>query len=164
MAEVTSFGEKFQVSTFCVLFSFFDLVFPFFSLTYLFFSSSKAFFCSGEVEKKLVFEVDRLKAELASKQVELEVERQGRQVTKEALRAHVGESEQRKDDALAALKEALERSDCFKKDSEGTRVLFCFFPSSFLLFSLYFWFSNLYPLSYQFFGKMTRSSRMTLKL
>jgi hypothetical protein len=38
----------------------------------------------GEV-KKLVSEVDCLKAELANKQVELDSERQGRQVTEEAL-------------------------------------------------------------------------------
>lgn len=37
-----------------------------------------SFFGSGEVEKKLVFEVNRLKAKLAIKQVDLEAERQGR--------------------------------------------------------------------------------------
>ena len=49
------------------------------SSSYLSFSSSKAysrnhssFFGSGEVEKKLVSEVNLLKAELASKQAELE--------------------------------------------------------------------------------------------
>jgi hypothetical protein len=44
-----------------------------------------------------------LKAELSSKQAELEVERQGRQVTEGALRAQIGESERRKNDTLAAL-------------------------------------------------------------
>jgi hypothetical protein len=37
-----------------------------------------------------------LKAELGSKQVELEAECQGRHVSKEALRTQVGESKQRK--------------------------------------------------------------------
>lgn len=77
------------------------------------------FFGSGEVEKKLVSKVDRLKAELASKQAELDSERHRRQITKEALRAQIGDSERRKDDALAALKEASERSDSFKRDCEA---------------------------------------------
>jgi hypothetical protein len=53
----------------------------FFCLSYLCFSLCKAFswdqssfFGSGEVEKKLVFEVNRLKAKLAIKQVDLEAE------------------------------------------------------------------------------------------
>jgi hypothetical protein len=77
------------------------------------------FFGSGEVEKKLVSEVDPLKAELASRQVELDSERQGCQITEKALRAQIGDSEQRKDDTLAALKEAFERYDSFKRDCEG---------------------------------------------
>jgi hypothetical protein len=44
-----------------------------------------SFFGLGEVEKKLVFEVNRLKAELASKQVEQEGERYERQMSEEAL-------------------------------------------------------------------------------
>jgi hypothetical protein len=81
------------------------ILFP--SPSCLSFSSSEAysrdqssFFGSGEVEKRLVSEVDRLKAELASKQAELEAEHQGHQVTEVALRAQVGGSEQRKDVAL----------------------------------------------------------------
>jgi hypothetical protein len=70
--------------------------------------------------------VNLLKAELASKQVELEAECQGRQTTEEALCAQVGESEQRKEDALAPLEEASERSDDFKRECEGIRVLLHF--------------------------------------
>jgi hypothetical protein len=68
-----------------------------------------------------------LKAELASKHAELEAECQGHQVTEVGLHTQVGESEQRKDVTLAALKEASEKSDCFKKDCEGAQVLPCFF-------------------------------------
>jgi hypothetical protein len=75
--------------------------------------------------------VNRLKAKLASKQVELEGERHDHRIYEEALRTQVVESEQRKNDALAALKEALEKSDGFKRDYEGTRVLLCFFSSFF---------------------------------
>jgi hypothetical protein len=57
-----------------------------------------------------------LKAKLASKQAELEEEHQGCQVTEVGLRTQVGESQQRKDVALAALKEASEKSNCFEKD------------------------------------------------
>jgi hypothetical protein len=71
--------------------------------------------------------VARLKAELAGKQAKLDSKHQGRQVTEEALRSQVSESERRKEDALAALKEASEKSDSFKRDFEGTRVLPCFF-------------------------------------
>jgi hypothetical protein len=60
-----------------------------------------------------------LKAELASKQAELDSEHQGCQITEEALCAQIGDSERRKDDALATLKEAFERSDSFKRDCEG---------------------------------------------
>ena len=56
---------------------------------------------------------------MASRLAELEAERQGCQVTEEALRAQIGESERRKDDALAALWEASEKSEGFKKDCEG---------------------------------------------
>jgi hypothetical protein len=80
--------------------------------------------------------VNRLKAKLASKQVELEGEHHDCQISEQALCAQVVESEQRKNDALTALKEALEKSDGFKRDYEDTRVLLCFFllslPISFL--------------------------------
>ena len=78
--------------------------------SYLLLSSSKAFSQnyssfsgSSEAKKKLASEVDLLKAKLASRQAELEAERQGRQVTEGALRAQIGESERRKNDSLAAL-------------------------------------------------------------
>ena len=60
-----------------------------------------------------------MKAELASRQAELEAERQGRQVTEGPLRTQIGESEQRKNDAVAALQEASNKSEGFKKDYEG---------------------------------------------
>jgi hypothetical protein len=50
--------------------------------------------------------VNRLKIELAIKQVDVEAERQRRQNSEEVLRAQVAESEKQKEDALAALKEA----------------------------------------------------------
>jgi hypothetical protein len=102
-----------------------------------------------------------LKAELASKHAELEAECQGHQVTEVGLHTQVGESEQRKDVTLAALKEASEKSDCFKKDCEGAQVLpcfFCLFPSFFI-----FWFSNLYIMCDQLFEEIIRSSRMILR-
>jgi hypothetical protein len=45
-----------------------------------------SFFGSGETEKKLAFELSQLKAELASKEVELDTERQGHQTSEMALR------------------------------------------------------------------------------
>ena len=101
--------------------------------SYIFLSSSKAysrnhssFFGSGKVEKKLASEVNLLKAELATKQAKLEAERQGRQVTEGPLRTQIGESEQRKNDAVAALQEASEKFEGFKKDCEGIQDLFVF--------------------------------------
>jgi len=121
----------------------FVLLFASFAFFLFFFlSSSKAysrnhssFFGSGEVEKKLASEVSFLKAKLASKQAELEAERQWRQVTEGAFRAQIGESEQRKNDALAVLQEVSEKSEGFKKDYEGIRDLFIFFIFSPCLFS-----------------------------
>jgi hypothetical protein len=115
-----------------------SLILP--SSSYLSFSSSKAysrnhssFFGSGKVEKKLVSEVNLLKGELASKQAELEVERQGCQVTEGALRAQIGESERRKNDALATLYEASEKSEGFKKDLKVSKFFFVFHPFSLFL-------------------------------
>jgi chromosome segregation ATPase len=76
----------------------------------------------------LVFEVNQLKTELACKQVELESERQGCLTSKEALRAQIGELEQRKEDALAALKEASGKSDDYKRECEGISSTFCVLP------------------------------------
>jgi hypothetical protein len=72
-----------------------------------------SFFGSAEVEKKLVSEVNLLKAELASKQVELDAERQGRPVTEGALRAQIGELERRKVDPVEKimLSRSIELSD-----------------------------------------------------
>jgi hypothetical protein len=98
----------------------------FFCLSYLYFSLCKAFsrdqsifFGSGEVEKKLVFEVNRLKEELAIKQVDLEVERQGHQDSEEFPCAQVAESNKQKEDTLATLKEASEKYDGLKRDFDG---------------------------------------------
>ena len=80
-----------------------------------------------------------MKAELVVKQVDLEAERLERQNSEGVLRAQVVESEKRKEDALAALKEASEKSDGLKKDFEGIRVLLyrLFFLSvGFLIFVL----------------------------
>jgi hypothetical protein len=52
------------------------LIFPLFYVK-AFSRDQSSFFGSGEVEIKLVFEVNQLMAELACKQVELESERQG---------------------------------------------------------------------------------------
>jgi hypothetical protein len=57
--------------------------------------------------------------ELASKEVELDTKRQGRQTSKRALRAQVIEAEQRKDDAMATLQESFGRSNSLKKGCEG---------------------------------------------
>lgn len=147
MAGAPAFSEKFQVS--CSRLSFaLGLVFALFSS---FFSTSfslcskayswnhTSFFSSGQVEKKLVEDVKRLTAELSAKQAELDAERQGRSVSEEALHAHVGEAKRRKETTLAALKEASEKLEAFKKDREGIRVLsvsfLSFFGSSgFLIF------------------------------
>jgi hypothetical protein len=75
---------------------------------------------SGEIKKKLVFEVNQLKANLISNQAELEEERHGCHVSKEALRAQVVESEKRRDDSLATLTKVSNKSDAFKRDCEGT--------------------------------------------
>lgn len=77
-----------------------------------------------------------LKGELASKQSKLEAVRQGRQVTEAALQAQIVESEKRKGDALAALKDVSESSDVYKKNYDGTRVVlqFCI---SFLFLGFY---------------------------
>jgi hypothetical protein len=57
--------------------------------------------------------------ELASKEVELDTKRQGRQTSKRALCAQVIEAEQSKDDAMATLRESSGRSNSLKKGCEG---------------------------------------------
>jgi fructose-specific phosphotransferase system component IIB len=74
--------------------------------------------------------VNRLKAELAIKQVDIETKRQRRQNSEEVLSAQVAESEKQKDDVLAALREASEKSKGLKKDFEGIQVLLIFLSSS----------------------------------
>jgi hypothetical protein len=65
----------------------------------------------GETKKKLAFELSQLKAELASKEVELDTERQGHQTSERALRAQVIKVEQRRDDAMATLRESSIKSN-----------------------------------------------------
>jgi hypothetical protein len=83
------FFLSFQFSVSCFFLPYFS---P--SLCKAFSWDQSSFFGLGEVEKKLVFEVNHLKAELASKHVELEGERHEHQISKEALCAQVVESEQ----------------------------------------------------------------------
>jgi hypothetical protein len=52
-----------------------------------------SFFGSGETEKKLSFELSQLKAQLASKEMELDYERQGRQDSERVHHAQIIEAE-----------------------------------------------------------------------
>jgi hypothetical protein len=91
-----------------------------------------SFFGSGETEKKLSFELNQLKAKLASKEVELDSECQGCQDSERALRVQVIEAEQRRDEAMAALQESSEKCKGLKKECEDTLSSFlflCFFIS-----------------------------------
>jgi hypothetical protein len=58
----------------------------------------------------------------------IESEHQGRWTSKEALCAQIGESEQRKEDALAALEEAYGKSNDYKRECEGILSTFCVLP------------------------------------
>jgi hypothetical protein len=83
-ARAASFGELLQVGIFPCSFwwsgSFLFLLFLIFPLLCVkaFSRDQSSFFGLGEVERKLVFEVNQLKAKLACKQVELELEHRGR--------------------------------------------------------------------------------------
>jgi hypothetical protein len=72
-----------------------------------------------------------VKAQLASKEVELDSERQGHQDSEMALRAQIIEAEQRRDEAMAALRESSGKYEGLK-ECEGTSSSFCFFASLFL--------------------------------
>jgi hypothetical protein len=88
-----------------------------------------AFFGSGKTEKKLSFELCQLKAQLASKEVELDFKRQGHQYSKGVLHAEIIEVEQRRDEAVAVLWESSRKCEGLK-ECEGTLILFlCFFLS-----------------------------------
>jgi hypothetical protein len=94
-----------------------------------------SFFGSGETEKKLSFELSQLKAQLVSKEVELDSERQGCQDSERALRAQIIEAEQKRDEAMAALWESSRKCEGLKKEYEGTLSSFlflCFFISMIL--------------------------------
>jgi hypothetical protein len=71
--------------------------------------------------------LSQLKVQLASKEVELDFEHQGRQDSERAIRAQVIEAEQRRDKAIATLWESSGKSKGLKK-CEGI-------PSSYALFS-----------------------------
>jgi hypothetical protein len=74
--------------------------------------------------------------ELASKEVELDTERQGCQTSEMALRAQIIEAGQRRDDAMAALHELSRKSDMLEKECEGipTSYMLCFLLSRISLF------------------------------
>jgi hypothetical protein len=89
--------------------------------------------------------VNHLKAELVIKQVDLEAERQGCQNSEEVHHAQVAELEKWKEEALVALKEASKKSDGFKRDFEGIRVLLYFlFSLSVGFFYFCFWYRQLF--------------------
>jgi hypothetical protein len=86
----------------------------------------------GETEKKLSFELSQLKAQLASKEMELDSERQGCQDSERVLHAQIIEAEQRRDEAMAALRDSSRKCEGLKKECEGTPSSFCLFASLFL--------------------------------
>jgi hypothetical protein len=73
------------------------------------------FFGSGEIEKKLAFEVSNLKVELVIHRAKLEPERHDHQTVEQALHAQVIEVGKRKDEAMAAIQEASEKAEMLKK-------------------------------------------------
>jgi hypothetical protein len=78
----------------------------------------------------LSFELSQLKAQLASKEVELDSERQGCQDSERVLHAQIIEAEQRTDEAMAALWDSSRKCEGLKKECEGTPSYFlfiCFF-------------------------------------
>jgi hypothetical protein len=76
--------------------------------------------------------------------VELDTKRQGRQTLERALHAQVIEVEQRRDDAMAALRESSEKSDGLEKECEGilSSYMICFLLSFISLFFICLTFSN----------------------
>jgi hypothetical protein len=76
--------------------------------------------------------LSQLKAQLASKEVELDYERQGHQDSERVLRAEIIEAEQRWDEAIATLQDSSGKCEGLKKECEGTPSSFlflCFFIS-----------------------------------
>jgi hypothetical protein len=67
--------------------------------------------------------------QLASKEVELDSERQGRQDSERVLRTQIIEVEQRRDEAVATLQESSGKCEGLKKECEGTLsfLFLCFF-------------------------------------
>jgi hypothetical protein len=112
----------------------------------------------GETEKKLAFKLNQLKAELARKEVELYTARQGRQTLERTLRAQVMEAEQRRDDAMAALRESSGKSDGLEKECEGipSSYMICGLLSFIFLFFICLTFSNCLD---QHFIEISRSSQ-----
>jgi hypothetical protein len=69
---------------------------------------------------------------LASKEVELDSKQQGRQDSERVLRAQIIEAKQRRDEAMAALRDSSRKCEGVKKECEGTLSSFlfiCFFIS-----------------------------------
>jgi tRNA(Met) C34 N-acetyltransferase TmcA len=87
-----------------------------------------SFFGSGETEKKLSFELSQLMAQLASKELELDSERQGHQNSERALCAQVIEAEQWRDEAMTALRESSGKSKGLKKECEDILSSYALFP------------------------------------
>jgi hypothetical protein len=98
LARAASFGEQLQLGIFFLVFGI-PTSFTSFChfLPFLweksFSRDHSSFFGSGETEKKLSFELSHLKAELASKEVELDTERQRHQTSERALCTQVIEAE-----------------------------------------------------------------------
>jgi hypothetical protein len=80
----------------------------------------------------LSFELSQLKVQLASKKVELDSERQGRQDSEMVLHAQIIKAEQRRDEAMAVLRDSSRKCEGLKKECEGTPSSFCLFVSIFL--------------------------------
>jgi hypothetical protein len=68
---------------------------------------------------------------LASKEVELDSERQGHLDSERVLRMQIIEAEQRRDEAMAALRDSSRKCEGLK-ECEGTLSFFCFFASLFV--------------------------------
>jgi hypothetical protein len=82
--------------------------------------------------------------ELASKEIELDTERQGHQTLERALRAQVIGAKQRRDDAMDTLHESSGKSNRLEKECEGisSSYMIYFVLSFIFLFFICLTFSN----------------------
>jgi hypothetical protein len=167
-ARAASIGEQLQVSIFFFFFLVVQLLLLLFLISFFFmweksFSWDHSnFFGLDETKKKLAFELSQLKAELASKEAELDTECQGRQTSERALRTQVIEVEQRRDEVMAVLRESSGKSDRLMKECEGipSSYIICFLLSFISLFFICLTFSNCLD---QPFIEISRSSQKILK-